>query len=126
MRYPLHVAFVWHMHQPHYLDEAAGSSSCPGCGSTPSRTTSTWWRCWRTTRRPRHLQPGALPVEQLDSYVRGHGGGPGVAAEPARDAHRSRTRVYVDSLFFSVSRERIIKRVSPVLAAAADERRGGR
>ena len=34
---PLHVAFVWHMHQPIYEREPAGSLSSPASGTRPFR-----------------------------------------------------------------------------------------
>ena len=72
MSEPLHVAFVWHMHQPYYRSAARAPSTCPGRGCTRSRTTSTWsvrWHRFPDLHQTFNLVPSL--VEQLEAYASG-------------------------------------------------------
>ncbi len=109
MRHPLYVAFVWHMHQPSYLDGEAGELLLP------------WVRLHATKDYLRmvevledypdvHATFNIVPsmVEQLEGYVTGTLRDRAWRVSLKSDLTREDKR-YIDSLFFSVNRERLIR-----------------
>jgi len=109
MRHPLHVAFVWHMHQPYYLDEGSGEYLLP------------WVRLHATKDYlhmvevledyPRvHATFNMVPslVEQLQGYVRGD-----ILDRAWKVSLQERLspedKRFVDSLFFSANRDNSIR-----------------
>ncbi|HEX9016182.1 MAG TPA: glycoside hydrolase family 57 protein [Chloroflexota bacterium] len=109
MRHPLYVAFVWHMHQPSYLDHDSGELVLP-------------WVRLHATKDYLHMVEvledypdvhatfNIVPslVEQLKGYV------DGTVVDRAwrvglKDHLSPEDKQFVDSLFFSVNKERFIR-----------------
>lgn len=110
MRYPLHVAFVWHMHQPHYLDEGSGEFLLPWVRLHAVKDYLHMVELLEDYPRI-HATFNLVPslIEQIESYAQG------TAVDRAwrlslRETLTPQEKAYVNSLFFSASRERLIKR----------------
>jgi alpha-amylase/alpha-mannosidase (GH57 family) len=109
MKHPLYVAFVWHMHQPYYLDAAGGEFVLP-------------WVRLHATKDYLHMLDvledypdvhatfNMVPslVEQLQDYIDGrvYDRAWKVSLKEHLSAEDKR---YIDSLFFSISRDKFIK-----------------
>jgi len=109
MRHPLYVAFVWHMHQPYYLDEDSGEFILP------------WVRLHATKDYLHmvdvleeypdiHANFNLVPslVEQLKAYI------DGTTFDRAwrvslRQELSSEDKRFIDSLFFSISKDKFIR-----------------
>ena len=123
------VALLWHMHQPFYQDLRPASTSCRGCGCTPSRTTGAWSRCCASSPASRstfNLVPSLLV--QLEAFAR----------DEARDRHleiglkpadelSDEERAFCVEQFFHAHRPRMIDpypRYAELLARRGSQRRG--
>ncbi len=109
MQHPLYVAFVWHMHQPYYLDEDSGEYLLP-------------WVRLHATKDYLHMAEvledypavhatfNFVPslLEQLQAYA------DGTARDRAwrvslQDRLSAEEKRFVDSLFYSVNRDNFIR-----------------
>lgn len=109
MEHPLYVAFVWHMHQPYYLDEDSGEHLLP-------------WVRLHATKDYLHMAEvledypavhatfNFVPslLEQLQGYVDGSALDRAWRLSLGERLSREEKQ-YVDSLFFSVNRDNFIR-----------------
>jgi len=109
MRHPLYVAFVWHMHQPYYLDEGSGEFLLP------------WVRLHATKDYlhmaevledyPRvHSTFNFVPslVEQLQAYVDGTASDRAWRVSLTERLSREE-KLFVDNLFYSINHDNFIR-----------------
>ncbi|HEX2987374.1 MAG TPA: glycoside hydrolase family 57 protein [Chloroflexota bacterium] len=109
MRHPLYVAFVWHMHQPYYLDEGSGELLLP-------------WVRLHATKDYLHMAEviedypqvhatfNFVPslVEQLQGYVDGTSSDRAWRVSLKEKLTRE-DKEFVDNLFYSVNRDNFIR-----------------
>ncbi len=109
MRHPLYVAFVWHMHQPYYLDEGSGELLLP-------------WVRLHATKDYLHMAEvledypkvhstfNFVPslVEQLQGYVNGSSSDRAWRVSLKERLTREE-KEFVDNLFYSINRDNFIR-----------------
>jgi len=110
--HPLYIAFIWHQHQPYYLDPVSGEYSLPWVRLHATKDylhMVELLQAYPRVRQTFNLVPSL--IEQLDGYASGY--------YQDRCLRLSRTpvpalspqdRVFVLSLFFSINWHRILSR----------------
>lgn len=109
MRYPLYVAFVWHMHQPYYLDEDSGEYLLPWVRLHATKDylhMAEVLEDYPSVHATFNFVPSLL--EQLQSYV------DGTVYDRAwkvslKESLTPEDKQFVDSLFFSINRDNFIR-----------------
>ncbi|MHB1162392.1 MAG: glycoside hydrolase [Chloroflexota bacterium] len=109
MRHPLHVAFVWHMHQPYYLDEDSGEYLLPWVRLHATKDylhMAEVLEDYPSVHATFNFVPSLL--EQLQSYVDGS-----VYDRAWKVSLKERLtpeeKQFVDSLFYSINRDNFIR-----------------
>lgn len=109
MRHPLHVAFVWHMHQPYYLDEDSGEYLLPWVRLHATKDylhMAEVLEDYPSVHATFNFVPSLL--EQLQGYVAG------TVFDRAwrvslREQLSPEDKRFVDSLFYSVNRDNFLR-----------------
>jgi len=112
MTHPLYVAFIWHQHQPYYLDPATGEYSLPWVRMHATKDylhMVELLRAYPRVRQTFNLVPSL--VEQLAGYVSGqqHDLCLRISRTPVEQLD-ARDRAFVLSFFFSINWNRILCR----------------
>jgi alpha-amylase/alpha-mannosidase (GH57 family) len=106
---PLHVALLWHMHQPYYIDAVTGKSSLPW---VRLHATKDYLHMAEVLRdHPRiHLTFNLVPslIEQLEKYVRGETTDRCLELSLQEDWSEEE-REYLLSFAFSLNWERVVR-----------------
>ncbi len=109
MEQPLYVAFVWHMHQPYYLDEDSGEYLLPWVRLHATKDylhMAEVLEDYPSVHATFNFVPSLL--EQLQGYVNG------TSLDRAwkvslQDRLSPEDKLFVDSLFYSVNRDNFIR-----------------
>jgi alpha-amylase/alpha-mannosidase (GH57 family) len=106
--YPLHVAFVWHMHQPFYKDTETGEYTLPW---VRLHAVKDYLHLAEVIREfpDVHQTINFVPslVEQLEDYARGRAIDPALAASQ-REPLRPEDKQYLLQSFFSINWDRFV------------------